>query len=124
MKVIEEWEDGEYKVTIKAEFVTNGTNIGSWVDVRLDAVFFVAEIQLKNEDWLTIGDEAHSRKYYESRFLRPKKYVESLEESYIMTLKDLKLRVRNNIDAHRLKTQIKITDQNITDGLPDSLKGM
>lgn len=122
MKLVEEWQDENYKVEIYAEFKTRGHDRGSWNYDFVDCVEFEGHLTLEDES-LTLTDVTYDGKHTTGRFLSKKK-INGLENNYKLTLE--RMRQRLNVEIEETKESIKtITyDQEITDGLPDSLKGM
>lgn len=123
MKIIEEWSVGDYKITIKAKFITRGYYSGDWNCSYVDCVRFYTSIK----DGVMekhIEDISSPRTHYEKSWMFGKKKYKTFQESYALTLNEIKEEIEDYISGNTRYKEITLSDQKVTDGLPDSLKEM
>lgn len=122
MKLVEQWDDRGHSIEIKAQFETNGHDASQSIigSHYVDCVRVMCTIQDGYTEKV-FHSVASSRTHYDKKNILSKKKYLSIFESYELTLKEAKEFASQYVDRQVHYKLIRLTDDEITDGLPDSL---
>lgn len=125
MKLVEQWDDRGHSVDIRAQFETNGYDASQSIlgSDYVDCVRVMCTIQDGYKENI-IHSIASSRTHYEKKNMWSRKRYLNISESYESTLKETEEQATKYIDEQCKRKEIRQTDDEITDGLPDSLVGL
>lgn len=125
MKLVEQWDDRGYNVEIRAQFETNGHDASQSImgSYYVNCVRVMCTIQDGYTEKI-VHSTASSRTHYDKKHLLSRKRYLNIFESYELTLKEAKEFAAQYIDEQTQRKLIRQTDDEITDGLPDSLVGL
>lgn len=123
MKLVKEWKDGLHKVEISAQFEKDGgSQLDGYTWVYYDAVNIVARVYLDGEVEVPLNTFKAEASSYEhvskwSLFKKRERRIVSMQESFEECMENLTYKCASYIKK-------KEYEKEITDGLPDSLKGL
>lgn len=129
MKEIDIVEYKGYKLVLMARFVTDGYDASQSIAgsaVLIDCVELEGVIYDKNGiNIITLGEvKASARTHHQRKFGFMQKQYLSIEDSFNYIVDKMKKRLKGYVDNMCKKAETATRDKEITDGLPDSLKGM
>lgn len=125
MKLVEQWNDRGHNVEIRAQFETNGYDASQSImgSVYVDCVRVMCTIQDGYTERVT-HSKASSRMHYDKKKIWSRKSYLNIYESYELTPIEVKEQAVKYIDEQCKRKEIRQSDDEITDGLPDSLVGL
>ena len=125
-KTLETYEIDRCNVKIEARFVTKGKDISESIlgdAIYVETVYLQSTIEYYGQI-TNLSSEAYAGSWTvrEKWYNRKKPY--NLEKSLELELADFKRKIESHINILAEEERVRIRDEEITDGLPDSLKGM
>lgn len=126
MKIVKEFEYEGYDIIIKAKYESKSYDVSKSIVVSrmVDAIKFDRLIYKDGDKLDESKTVATPESFYEKKHWLSRKRFVSLRESYDFALEDIEEKAVKWID-NDIKTQkIKMSDTEITDGLPDSLNSL
>lgn len=129
-KVIEHWTDSGFNVVITALFETDGIDIGEWVTDYRDCVWlnFCIYDPTNSELYSFVQRKSYAAyshtKKEKTGFLKKKKTEVSISQAYEERMIKIKEIIESMIESSLNADKLNRSDQQITDGLPDSLKSI